>query len=262
MKITIFTSNQPRHIRFVNELASCANKVNVVMESYTRFPGKLDGFYRKSETMQNYMQNVLSAEREIFPNSNLVNEKVDVFPLIDGDLNFLDQEELAPCLDSDMYVVFGSSFIKGWLLDFLVGKGAINLHMGLSPYYRGAYCNFWALYDGRPNYVGGTIHLLSKGLDSGPILFHSVPNYDGEDFFSYSMKSVLATQDDLISSIRNGYISKMSTFQQDRNKEIRYSTMGEFTDDVANDFMSRDLSADLLIQQLTSTDRPDLQLLH
>ena len=52
--------------------------------------------------------------------------------------------------------------------------------MGVSPYYRGTSCNFWAIYDDNPSYVGSTIHLLSKGLDSGDILFHCIPLiYDG-----------------------------------------------------------------------------------
>jgi len=43
--------------------------------------------------------------------------------------------------------------------------------MGISPYYRGNDCNFWALNDNNPHLVGSTIHLLSKGLDNG---FHVV----------------------------------------------------------------------------------------
>ena len=80
-------------------------------------------------------------------------------------------------LDSDLYIIFGSSFIKGDLIDFLIEKKAINIHMGVSPYYRGADCNFWALNDNNPHLVGATIHLISKNLDSGPILFHALSSF-------------------------------------------------------------------------------------
>ena len=63
--------------------------------------------------------------------------------------------------------------------------------MGVSPYYRGADCNFWALYDNNPHYVGATIHLLSKGLDSGPILYHALSNRK-ENVFEYSMSTVVS----------------------------------------------------------------------
>ena len=80
-----------------------------------------------------------------------------------GDLNMLDRPTLSDALQSDVYVVFGASYIRDWLIDFLVEHRAINIHMGLSPYYRGSSCNFWALYDNNAGYVGATIHLLGKG---------------------------------------------------------------------------------------------------
>ena len=114
-----------------------------------------------------------------------------------GDLNLLKPKQIAPALESDIYVVFGSSFIKGWLTDFLTQNHAVNIHKGLSPYYRGSSCNFWALFDGKPEYVGATIHLLSKGLDSGPIIFHAVPKLDDENPFEFTMRSVVVAQETL-----------------------------------------------------------------
>ena len=82
---------------------------------------------------------------------------------------------LTPALSSDHFVVFGFSCIKGPLGDFLVKHRAKNIHMGVSPYYRGALCNFWALFDARPDLVGATINVLSKKLDGGSMLFHALP---------------------------------------------------------------------------------------
>ena len=41
--------------------------------------------------------------------------------------------------------------------------------MGISPYYRGADCNYWAIKD-NINLVGSTIHYLSEDLDGGKII--------------------------------------------------------------------------------------------
>ena len=68
-------------------------------------------------------------------------------------------------------------------------KKAINIHMGISPYYKGADCNFWAIYEGNTNLVGATIQYLSKDLDNGPILFHAVNEYHSNPFI-YTMLSV------------------------------------------------------------------------
>ena len=46
---------------------------------------------------------------------------------------------------------------------------AVNLHISLLPYARGAHPNFWSIAEGSP--TGVTIHLLDKGLDTGNILF-------------------------------------------------------------------------------------------
>ena len=61
--------------------------------------------------------------------------------------------------------------------------------MGISPFYRGTDCNFWAMYDDRPDYVGATIHRLTKGLDSGPILYYAFSEYTNDPFV-YTMSTV------------------------------------------------------------------------
>ena len=41
--------------------------------------------------------------------------------------------------------------------------------MGVSPFYRGSSCTFWAAGDKIYEYVGGIIHFY-QGLDNGPPL--------------------------------------------------------------------------------------------
>jgi len=177
MRITVFTSNQPRHLSYIARLASIATEVYVVMEVNTLFPGKVKDFFDNSETMRSYFTRVQAAETRIFGGVGFTPGNVKVLPVKSGDLNFLLRKDLSEAMESDYFLVFGSSYIKGWLVQELVQKGAVNIHMGLSPYYRGSSCNFWALYDDRPAYVGATVHLLSEGLDSGPVLFHVRPDF-------------------------------------------------------------------------------------
>ena len=111
------------------------------------------------------------SEVKIFDNIDFLPNNVYQLSIKNGDLNFLTKNQMSEALKSDIYIVFGASYIKGWLIEFLEKNNAFNIHMGLSPYYRGSSCNFWALYDNNPNYVGATIHMLSKGLDSGICCF-------------------------------------------------------------------------------------------
>ncbi|RME89849.1 MAG: methionyl-tRNA formyltransferase [Verrucomicrobia bacterium] len=241
MKITLFTSNQPRHLHLAAALAQLADDVNVICEVNTVFPGKVQDFFKKSDVMQRYFGNVIAAERRLFGDIRFLPGNARILAIKHGDLNLLEKRQLADALEADLYVVFGASYIRGWLVDFLVDHGAINIHMGISPYYRGSSCNFWALYDDRPGYVGATIHMLSKGLDSGDMLFHCLPRLmDGDSPFDFTMRAVAAAHHGLCRAIRDGSIFEMERVKQDRTKEIRYTRNADFTDEVAEEFLRRE----------------------
>ena len=240
MKVTIFSSNQPRHLNLAKEFSKICDAVFVVSEVNTVFPGQINDFFKKSEIMQTYFQNVIQSEKNIFGEISFLQNNVRTLSIKSGDLNKLDRNQLSDALQSDVYIVFGASYIKGWLIDFLVEHRAINIHMGLSPYYRGSSCNFWALYDNNPSYVGATIHLLSKGLDSGDMLFHCVPKFHTEATpFDFTMRSVLVAQQGLVSAVESEVIFSLPTVKQDKSKEVRYTKNQDFTDDVAQEFLNR-----------------------
>ena len=245
MKITVFSSNQPRHISLAKELGKIADEVFVISEVNTVFPGQIDDFFKKTDVMQRYFANVISSEKKVFGDIGFLPSNIRTLSIKSGDLNRLDRSQLEEALHSDVYVVFGASYIKGWLIDFLVHKGALNIHMGISPFYRGSSCNFWALYDNNPSYVGSTIHMLSKGLDSGDMLFHCLPNFvDGDTPFDFTMRSVSAAHYGLCQSISDGSIISMERVVQDKTTELRYTRNSDFTDEVANEFLTRQYSID------------------
>ena len=63
MKITVFSSNQARRLNLVKRLSSLADRVFFISECTTVFPGIVSDFYKKSEVMQCYFSNVISAEK-------------------------------------------------------------------------------------------------------------------------------------------------------------------------------------------------------
>lgn len=256
--MTVFTSNQPRHIALVNSLAEHFDIVYAIQEVSTVHPGEVADFYSNSENMHRYFSQMRRAENNLFPDQRFTSRNVFNFACKSGDLNRLTQNDLEVALDSDLYVIFGSSFIKGWLCDYLVKKSAINLHMGLSPFYRGSACNFWAMFDGRPNYVGATWHFLSTGLDSGPILFHSVPKYENEDAFGFSMKAVVAAQQDLLSNLAKVLNDEFLGVEQERTLELRYSRYSDFSEEIVQEYLRRDNSSGTLKLLLKESVKPML----
>lgn len=74
-------------------------------------------------------------------------------------------EALAP----DLVVAYGCSLIREPLLTRFQGR-FLNVHLGLSPYYRGTGTNFWPLVEGRPEYVGATFMHIDAGIDTGEVI--------------------------------------------------------------------------------------------
>ena len=242
MKITLFTANQNRHNYLVNLLSNNCDELFVVQENRTIFPGIVPGHYPVTKTMKEYFKNVVNAQSKIFGNSHIngKNKNIHLFPLQSGDLNKCSMDTLSDFLISDVYVVFCSSYIKGDLVDFLVKNKALNIHMGVSPYYRGTDCNFWALYDDNPHLVGATIHMLSKGLDSGSMLYHAMSNIKTNPF-EYTMSTVKAAFHSIAERIKDKSIFEIEPILQDKSKKVRYSKKIEFNEQVVKNYFTKNI---------------------
>ena len=245
MKITLFTKNRNRHNYLINLLSEISSELFVIQESVTVFQGIVPDRYQASKIMKEYFENVSNAQLQLFGNSYVNNKKknIKILPMISGDLNQCSIDLLSDFLRSDVYIVFGSSYIKGELVDFLIQQKAINIHAGVSPYYRGTDCNFWALYDDNPHLVGSTIHLLSKGLDNGPMLYHAMSNLKTNSF-EYTMSTVKSAFHSIAERIKDGSIFKIKPLVQDKIKEIRYTKKGDFSEEAVKEYFKKKIDLD------------------
>ncbi|WGI23278.1 formyltransferase family protein [Amylibacter sp. IMCC11727] len=263
MKVTVFTSNQTRHLHFIKRLQEVTNDLHVVMETLSVFPGKVQDFYNKSEPMQRYFSRVLEAEEKVFATKDHSLSNINLIPLRSGDLNHMSKEQFGTALDADLYIVFGGSWIRGWLIDFLMSKRTVNIHMGMSPWYRGAACNFWACKDGNPQYVGATLHLLAKGLDTGGMLYHVRPEPKlYSDSFEFTMASVRSAHEVIFEKIQDGSLLSVPPVEQDKSKEIRYTRNSEFTDEIALDWLENEPKPEEIRDALLDADAEEFVRLH
>ena len=235
MTVTVFTRDSARHIALVNKLVTVTNAVHAVIESS---PPSVNA-PPKSPVMTEYFSRVQQAEDHIFGSSITLDSRVNTQLIRPGQLNQLTPQQLQAALETDDVVVFGSSYIKGWLADALIAKNAVNLHMGISPQYRGSACNFWALFDNNPQFVGATIHRLAKGLDTGSVIQHVRPEFTGQNLFHFSMQAVASGHDALAALILNNKLQSATPEPQDPKFEIRYSKNADFTDEIAASFLKR-----------------------
>lgn len=68
----------------------------------------------------------------------------------------------------DLILDHGTSIVKSYI--FETSDVSLNLHWGLSPYYRGTHCTEWGLINWDPYNIGVTIHKLISKIDGGDIL--------------------------------------------------------------------------------------------
>ena len=237
MKITIFTADQPRHNYFINKISEISDQVYVIQEKKNIITNGHDDL-ELSSIKSNYFYLVNEAQEKLFGNHKIIKneKKINLKKIQMGQLSSLKIDEMKKFFSSDFYLIFGSSYIKGSMLKYLSNKSAINIHMGISPYYRGSGCNFWALYDNNPSLVGATIHYLDEGLDSGPIIYHAISERVNDDFL-YSMSTVKSAILSIVKNINNGKIKDFTPLKQDKEKQIRYSRYSDFNENTIKEYM-------------------------
>ena len=92
MRVTIFSSNQPRHLNLAREFAQFADTVYFVSEVNTAFQGKVSDFFQKTEVMQGYFSNVIQSEKKIFGDVDFLPNNVRTLAIKSGDLNLLSEK--------------------------------------------------------------------------------------------------------------------------------------------------------------------------
>jgi len=255
--ITIFTGQHPRHLSLIQRLASIADTVYVVHEvSGSLIPSK-----DRSEVMRQYFKGVASAERKYFGEVQFTLPNVRTISILSGDASGLELSVYGDALSAEAFVVFGASFLKGPIGQFLEDHRAINCHVGMSPYYRGAATTFWAVYDGNWKLNGATLHHLTSRLDGGDIICHALPTEDDvENGFEFTMKTVKAAHDALIEILSNGDVWRWVWRPQDITLQLRHCKKKDFTDEVAEEWLrrhytSKEISVNL---QAATVDPPGL----
>lgn len=86
-----------------------------------------------------------------------------------GGVNSTKVVEEIVSLNPDLILCFGSSLIKSKLLTHFSGR-FLNVHLGLSPYYRGSGTNIWPWINNELDMVGATFMYIDEGVDTGEII--------------------------------------------------------------------------------------------
>jgi hypothetical protein len=89
----------------------------------------------------------------------------------------------------------------------------LNVHVGITPRYRGVHGGFWALVEGRPDLVGVTVHQLDPGVDTGGIAAQAIVpvNPHTDTFRTLPVKQYLAALPLMADAVENALNGTLAT---------------------------------------------------
>lgn len=215
MKIVILTGSETRHNFFRKSIAADA-RISV-LSSYCEGKEKsLENLVRMKDSSTNLeLQHVEArsqAEKDFFERSLLnISDKSNPGFLQKGEINDDNVVNDIISQSPDLLICYGSSLIRSKLLDEFRGR-FLNVHLGLSPYYRGAGTNVWPLINGEPEMVGATFMHIDAGIDTGQII-HQIR---ADIFLGDSPHSI---GNRLIASMTESYANLIANFENLKDEE-------------------------------------------
>jgi methionyl-tRNA formyltransferase len=200
MKAIVLTSTFRRHMFVANTVAAHCDLVGVWQEDKTFRPERYAQDADDERVIQQHFAARDASEATYFEADDEVRlaRGAEYRVLSAGACN--DPVEVARMVATrpDVILVFGTGILREPLLSAFAGR-IINIHLGLSPYYRGAGTNFWPLVNREPEYVGATIHYIDAGIDTGPILAHARPAIEpGDGPHDLGNKTIVAASQALL----------------------------------------------------------------
>ena len=199
MKLFWIGGSHPRHLFYINTIARQFPLAGAIIERRENLlPQPPEGLAEMDR--QNFIRH--------FANREKAEEKyfgVQSYPdcprheVTHDGLNTTASVEFVGKIQPDLVLVFGSGMVRDPLFSALP-KHTVNLHLGLSPRYRGAATLFWPFYFMEPTYAGSTFHYILSEPDAGEIIHQVVPGLHPEDgIHDVACKVVVQSAQDAIS---------------------------------------------------------------
>ena len=199
MKIVVLTSNSLRHKFLANTLSSYCDDALIISECKPQTSSFDDS--KNYTKIENHFLLRDNTEKSFFPNDNYFIPKT--LPILYKEVNSPYVYKVIKNFKPDILIIFGSSIIKEPLISLLPTGHIINLHLGISPYYRGSGTNFWPFVNNELEYLGSTILHLDAGIDTGDIICHVRPKIElNDNVHTLGCKIIKSSVESLIKIIK------------------------------------------------------------
>jgi hypothetical protein len=178
MKLLLFSGTHPRHI-YVNRevIKHCDELMVIVMEREELIPTPPNNINEKDKLLfVKHFENRNIVERRVYGDLDYksVFKGINTVFVHPNELNTMKIAKTVESFNADMAFIFGVNLILSPVIENLP-KDKINLHLGLSPWYKGGATLYWPFYFLQPQFAGVTFHQITKKPDAGEIIHQSVP---------------------------------------------------------------------------------------
>jgi len=249
MKIVIFTSNALRHKYLSNIISKTFPETLVISEC--RENDQINQSYGENDLIISHFNHRYQAEKKFFKGNDEF--KTPCIPILYKEVNSEFIFKKIQSVDPDAMIVFGASIIREPLLSLGKKNRFINLHLGLSPYYKGNGTNFWPFINDELEFLGSTILHIDSGIDTGDIITHVRPHIESNDnVHTIGCKIVKNSVDKLIEILKrienNDMINRIPQWKADNeriyklkdfNENILRQYLDNMEDNIIKKFLTR-----------------------
>ena len=183
MKILLLTGDHPRHLYLADTFSKTDLDIKWVIEkreplipvakNISKTIKKLYEFHfhKRAEVEKNFF----------YESGELAKKKLKLVHEIKKAKEINSElKKICDKFQPDLLIAYGSGIINDQILD-RENMLKWNVHLGLSPWYRGGATHFWPSYLLEPEFTGITVHEMTKMVDAGPIIHQQAAELNPED---------------------------------------------------------------------------------
>ncbi len=220
MKTLIITGNSLRHKYVANKLIENLDVVGVICESKFFGPIKASKNPQDIPELEKHLERFKKVERDYFGKHEHFMEKEGLTVSYTAPSGANSLLGVIKAIGAEIVLVFGSGIIKKDIIERFPGR-MINMHLGLSPYYRGSGTNVWPIINGEAQFVGVTIHYLDEGIDTGEIIVQGRPKIEpGDDSHSLGCKTIMTGVRLMIETAKEMEKGRLRSFPQEKSGKL------------------------------------------
>lgn len=185
-------------------------------------------YERKKQTLKSSLKRALFRLKGLISRTSypaMTAEKKDLLVRAVENINSEETRSILEDISPDLIVVIGTRKLDKAIFGG-AKLGAINMHSGILPYYRGADSEFWALYNGEKDRIGVSVHFIDERLDAGDIILRARQDVSPEDNYKVlRMKNIMLGAEKMVEAVDLIESGSYERIEQDEREARTYKSV-------------------------------------